>query len=76
MILLKFSIERLIQFIFSCNSVIIFKNTGLLQYADGIDYLISKGFKKTDFLGLSPVTPHNNYVSVFIDQTIFREYSE
>jgi hypothetical protein len=47
------------------DGVIIFDNSDLPQYSDGIIFLISKGFKKIDFIGLSPVTPHNNCTSVF-----------
>jgi hypothetical protein len=47
------------------DGVIIFDNSNLHQYSEGISYLISNGFKKIDFIGLSPVTPHNNCTSVF-----------
>ena len=45
--------------------VLIFDNSNLPQYSDGISYLISNGFRKLDFIGLSPVTPHNNCTSIF-----------
>ena len=47
------------------NGVIIFDNSDLPQYSDGINFLIDLGFNKIDFLGLSPVTPHNNCTSIF-----------
>jgi hypothetical protein len=47
------------------NGVIIFDNSDLPQYQDGINFLLSNNFKKLDFIGLSPVTPHSNYTSIF-----------
>jgi hypothetical protein len=47
------------------DGVVIFDNSDLPQYSEGINFLLSKGFKKIDFIGLSPVTPHNNYTSIF-----------
>lgn len=50
------------------DGVIIFDNSDRPQYAEGISFLIKQGFKKLDFIGLAPVTPHNNYTSVFYKQ--------
>lgn len=47
------------------DGIIIFDNSNLPQYSDGINFLMSVGFKKIDFIGLSPVTPHNNCTSIF-----------
>lgn len=47
------------------DGVIIFDNSNLESYKEGINFLITNGFKKLDFIGLSPVTPHNNYTSIF-----------
>ncbi len=47
------------------DGIIVFDNSDLPQYKEGVDFLISNGFKKLDFIGLSPVTPHNNCTSVF-----------
>lgn len=47
------------------NGIIVFDNSDLQQYQEGVNFLIEKGFKKIDFIGLSPVTPHNNCTSVF-----------
>jgi hypothetical protein len=49
----------------SNEGVIVFDNSDRPQYKEGIDILLAKGFKKIDFIGLSPVTPHNNFTSVF-----------
>ncbi len=59
----KNSINRLTE-----NGVIIFDNSDLPQYKEGVNFLIANGFKKLDFIGLSPVTPHNNCTSVFYKQ--------
>ena len=45
--------------------IIVFDNTDRVQYQEGIDYLLGKGFKRLDFYGLSPVTAHNNLTSIF-----------
>ncbi len=50
------------------NGVIIFDNSDLPQYQEGVSFLIGQGYKKIDFIGLSPVTPHNNCTSVFYKQ--------
>ncbi len=49
----------------SDDGVLIFDNSDRPQYKEGIDILFENGFKKIDFIGLSPVTPHNNVTSVF-----------
>lgn len=57
---IKCSVDSLAE-----DGVIIFDNSDLPKYQEGINYLIDIGFKKIDFIGISPVTPHNNCTSVF-----------
>lgn len=45
--------------------VIIFDNSNLSIYKSSVDLLISNGFKKINFIGMSPVTSHNNCTSIF-----------
>jgi hypothetical protein len=47
------------------NGTIILDNSDRLQYKEGIAYLIDKGFRKIDLIGMSPVTSHNNHTSIF-----------
>ncbi len=47
------------------DGVIIFDNSNLLDYKESMDLFQNKGFKRIDFIGLSPVTNHNNYTSIF-----------
>jgi len=49
----------------SDDGVIVFDNSNLSQYSEANSFLISNGFKKIDFWGLSPVTGHNNCTSIF-----------
>lgn len=49
----------------SDDGVIVFDNSNLSQYSEGISFLIAKGYKKIDFWGISPVTGHNNCTSIF-----------
>jgi hypothetical protein len=45
--------------------IIIFDNSNLPIYRSSIDFLSNHGFKKIDFIGMSPVTSHNNCTSIF-----------
>lgn len=47
------------------DGVLVFDNSDLPIYKEGIDHLKESGFKKIDFIGMSPVTAHCNYTSVF-----------
>jgi hypothetical protein len=47
------------------NGVIILDNSNLIEYAEAINYLSNLMFRRLDFIGLSPVTAHTNYTSVF-----------
>ncbi|MFH0734048.1 MAG: FkbM family methyltransferase [bacterium] len=47
------------------DGVVFFDNADLSNYLEGVNFLISKGFKKIDFWGLSPVTAHNTCSTVF-----------
>lgn len=47
------------------DGVIIFDNSNLPDYKDSMELFKNKGFKRIDFIGLSPVTNHNNYTSIF-----------
>lgn len=47
------------------DGVIVFDNSDLKEYNEGIQFLITNGFRKIDFFGLSPITSHNNITSVF-----------
>lgn len=57
---IKCSVDSLAE-----DGVIIFDNADLPKYLEGINHLKDRGFKKIDFIGISPVTPHNNCTSVF-----------
>lgn len=52
------------------DGVIIFDNANLPDYKESMNLFQSEGFKRIDFIGLSPVTNHNNYTSVF-----YRDYN-
>ncbi len=56
----KYSINKLTD-----NGVLIFDNTDRPAYKEAIEYLIQHEFKRIDFIGMSPITSHNNYTSVF-----------
>ena len=47
------------------DGVIVFDNSNLSIYNEGIKLLKEKGFKRIDFIGMSPVTAHSNYTSIF-----------
>lgn len=47
------------------DGVIVFDNSDLASYKSSIDLLMSLGFKRIDFIGMSPVTSHNNCTSIF-----------
>jgi hypothetical protein len=47
------------------DGVIIFDNSDRPDYKESMDLFKDKGFKRIDFIGLSPVTNHNNYTSIF-----------
>ncbi len=47
------------------DGVIIFDNSDLIIYNEAIKLLKDYGFKKLDFFGMSPITPHTNCTSIF-----------
>lgn len=47
------------------NGVIILDNSERIEYLPGIDFLLSKGYKKIDFWGLSPIISTYNCTTVF-----------
>jgi hypothetical protein len=49
----------------SDDGVIVFDNSNLPDYAEGVTYLEGQNFKRLDFIGISPVTAHTNFTSIF-----------
>ena len=49
----------------SDDGVIVFDNSDLPEYVEGVSYLKGQNFRRLDFIGLSPVTAHTNYTSIF-----------
>ena len=47
------------------DGVIVFDNANLTIYNEAINLFSQQGFKRIDFIGMSPVTNHNNYTSIF-----------
>jgi hypothetical protein len=47
------------------DGVIVWDNSNLAHYQEGIGHLMSLGFKRLDFWGLSPITAHLNCTTVF-----------
>lgn len=47
------------------NGIIIFDNTQLEDYEEGIRFLLSRGFKRLDFIGILPIVGYNNTTSIF-----------
>jgi hypothetical protein len=56
----KYCIEQLTN-----DGVIIFDNTQVTDYMEGIDFLVNQGFKKIDFEGILPIVSYNNTTSIF-----------
>ena len=50
----KYCIEQLTN-----DGVIIFDNTQVTDYMEGIDFLVNQGFKKIDFEGILPIVSYN-----------------
>jgi precorrin-6B methylase 2 len=57
---LKTSISNLRE-----DGVIVFDNSDLPIYKEALNILERDGFKKIDFIGLSPITAHTNYTTIF-----------
>lgn len=57
---IKYSIQQLSE-----DGVIIFDNSNLPQYSKAIELLSKQNFKRIDFIGISPITAHNNYTTIF-----------
>ncbi len=57
---IKRSIPRLTE-----DGIIVFDNSDLSIYQEAIELLEKEGFRRIDFIGMSPVTAHNNYTTVF-----------
>ncbi|MDO1444893.1 FkbM family methyltransferase [Rhodocytophaga aerolata] len=51
------------------DGVIVWDNTDLPQYQEGVKHLLNVGFKRLDFWGLSPITAHLNCTTVFYKST-------
>jgi len=49
----------------TADGVIIFDNTQVPEYASSIEYLLSNGFRKIDFIGPLPIAAHNNTTTIF-----------
>lgn len=47
------------------DGVIVFDNSDIDDYKDGIELLRKSGFNQLDFIGISPVTAHKNQTSIF-----------
>jgi hypothetical protein len=47
------------------DGIIVFDNSNLSIYKEAINLFFKEGFKRIDFIGMSPVTNHNNYTSIF-----------
>lgn len=47
------------------DGVIIFDNTQVVDYREGIDYLLGIGFKKIDFIGMLPIISCDNTTTIF-----------
>lgn len=47
------------------NGIIIFDNTQLEDYEEGISFLVRRGFKRLDFIGILPIVGYNNTTSIF-----------
>ena len=47
------------------DGVIVFDNSDLPIYKEAINILEKNAFKKIDFIGLSPITAHTNYTTIF-----------
>ncbi len=50
------------------DGVIVFDNSDLIDYKEAITLLKNNGFKKLDFIGMSPITAHKNSTSIFYRQ--------
>lgn len=47
------------------DGIIIFDNTQVEDYSEGISYLIEKGFKRLDFVGMLPIISYDNTTTIF-----------
>lgn len=47
------------------NGVIVWDNTDRDSYKEGMDYLMSVGFKRIDFTGMTPIQPTKSQTSIF-----------
>lgn len=56
----KYSINKLTE-----DGIIVYDNTQLSEYQQSINLLLTNGFKKIDFIGISPIVPHNNTTTIF-----------
>lgn len=57
---LKNSLQKLTE-----DGVLVFDNSDLSIYDEAHVVMKENGFKKIDFIGLSPVTAHTNYTTIF-----------
>lgn len=51
------------------DGVIVWDNTDLPQYQEGVKNLMDLGFRRIDFWGLSPITAHLNCTTIFYKPT-------
>lgn len=49
----------------TADGVIVWDNSNLAHYQEGVGQLMSLGFKRLDFWGLSPITAHLNCTTIF-----------
>lgn len=57
---IKFSVNQLTD-----DGIIVFDNSQIEKYKEGLDLLYSMNFKKIDFIGSLPIVSHNNQTSIF-----------
>lgn len=57
---IKFSVNQLTD-----DGIIVFDNSQIEKYKEGLNLLNSMNFKKIDFIGPLPIVSHNNQTSIF-----------
>lgn len=57
---IKFSVNQLTD-----DGIIVFDNSQIEKYKEGLDLLYSMNFKKIDFIGSLPIVSHDNQTSIF-----------
>lgn len=49
----------------SDDGIIIFDNSQVEEFKEGINFLDNSGFRKIDFIGMTPVISHNNTTTIY-----------